>query len=156
MNPSDQPHRYLNKHSQTYTPDPLDTQAHRVYRFESDLCGASVGHKMALIDLKAVSVTACRTWKVKKPKLGIVSQPKARVYGWQTEDGIELNSACDGQNLTTLLHEMAHWIVHSRHYAVEDHGPEFMWIYIELLDQFKLLPRICALQLCDIYKIEVG
>ena len=83
--------------------------------------------------------------------------PRADWNGMHIHDeGISLNKARHGQTLLTLLHEVAHWIVAKRDYAVDSHGPEFMWIYIELLEQFNVMPRECMLLLCAKYQIEVG
>lgn len=148
---------YLTKFPMTHPPDRDDEQAHRVYRFEACFDGGTVGHVCDLKLLQDVVARACRTWKVKKPELLVVNKPKADWSGMHYDgDRIELNRGRNGQNLLTLLHELAHWIVDQKDYAVESHGPEFMWIYIELLDQFNVLPRACSILLCDLFKIEVG
>ena len=147
--------RYLNKHPQTLAPLEGDSQAHRVFRLESDISGLSIGHKMILKDLQEVAKNVGFTWRVPVPKIELVDK-RERIYGWQDDVGIKLNTPHDGQNLFTLLHELAHWIVVRRDYAIEDHGPEWVWIYIELLDQYKMLPRECSLLLCQKYNIEVG
>jgi hypothetical protein len=148
---------YLTKHPFTHKPDPEDPQAHRVYRMEACIDGGTVSHTAPQEFLSKVAAKAARTWKVKKPKIHYVNLPRAYWNGEHDSDvGITLNRGRHGQNLMTLLHEMAHWIVGQKDYAVESHGPEFMWIYIELMEQFNLMPRVCSLELCRIYNVEVG
>lgn len=148
--------RWLSAHPRTLAVEPDDPQAHRVYRFESALCGNMVGAVSEEFLLQILK-SACRTWRVKPPNLEIV-QSKERLYGWivDADDTIYLNARENGNNVPTLLHEVAHHIVYAKGYSVDDHGPEFMWIYIELMEQFKILPREAALVLCQKYNIEVG
>jgi predicted SprT family Zn-dependent metalloprotease len=151
--------RYLNKYPYNIPMNPEDSQQHRLTRLESAICGGAVGHIMSVADLQEILTNACITYHIKpaqRPKLEIVNIKRDRVYGWQDEDGIYLNKAHDGQNLMTLLHEFAHWVVAVRDYAVEDHGPEFMWILIELFDQYRIIPRECMMLLCDKYMVKVG
>lgn len=150
--------KYITKSVQTYKPDPDDSQQHRVYRLESCLRGGHSGHVAPRDFLRAALTRACVTWKLrgdKRPDLHFVHVNNQR-YGWQDSNGITLNAKEDGQNLFTLLHELAHWICYVRDYAVEDHGPEWMWVYIELLDQFNVIPRSAMVHLCDLYQVEIG
>jgi hypothetical protein len=148
---------YLTKRPFTHIPDDDDPQAHRVYRMEACMDGGTVEHQAPLAFLEKVAAKAARTWKVKKPKIILVDLPRAYWNGEHEHGvGVTLNSGRHGQNLLTLLHEMAHWIVDCRDYAVDSHGPEFMWIYIELMEQFNLMPRVCSLELCRIYNVKVG
>lgn len=149
---------YLTKRPQTHAPDPEDTQAHRLYRLEATIDGPSVGSIQDPEFLQQVANKGARTWRVKPPTIQCVDMPRADWSGLEiTEDRkIVLNRGRHGQNLLTLLHELAHYVVGVRGYAVESHGPEFMWIYIELLEQFNVMPRECMLLLCKKYNIEVG
>jgi hypothetical protein len=123
---------YLTKHPFTHKLDPEDTQAHRVYRMEATFDGGTVNHSAPLEYLQKVANKAARTWKVKRPKVSLVSLPRAYWNGEHEHGvGITLNRSRHGQNLMTLLHEMAHWICDQRDYAGESHGPEFVWIYID-------------------------
>lgn len=147
--------QYLCKYPQTVPPYDGDTQAHRLFRLEADLCGHSIATTTTDKHLREVLVRACNTWKVPKPEL-IYESIRNTNFGWQTDKGIHLNTKSDGANMQTMIHELAHWICHKREYAIEDHGPEFMWVYIELLEQFNMMPRECMMLLCKNYMVEVG
>lgn len=90
--------------------------------------------------LAAVLRHACRLYKVRTPHLKIEKAPTGSLVGYCTSSEIVLCAAGDGLNLSTLLHELAHWIVHEYEGAVEDHGPEFVGIYAELMDRYRVLP----------------
>ena len=105
--------------------------------------------------LKAVVVHACNKYKVKKPKLLFVKD-KRHCFGWCSDTNIELNSGFHGDNLGTLVHELGHWIATELYGRIlEDHGPEFLSIYGDLLDRYKLMPFCAFLALCDEYNLDV-
>jgi hypothetical protein len=88
------------------------------------------------------------------PKIVIVHKKK-KPFGW-SEHKVYLNAEWHGDNMAVLLHELAHWIHDELGDEGEPHGPEFMHIYIELLDQYKMMPRLLMQLLCASYEVEYG
>lgn len=127
-------------------PHPGDPQQSIVYTLERSIIGTSINTHCPRAHLEAVVRHACRKYRVTVPKLVLVNREE-RVFGYSFDDRIELNRYHHGDNLGTLLHELAHWIV-DRLYedspAIQDnHGPEFVGIYGNLLHDYKLLPIEC-------------
>ena len=135
-----------------------DPQCHRVYRMERDFIGWSVTTTHSRAYLTSVARHVCASWGVAECPIRISAKPKDRVYGRCYEDYIWLNASGDkpGNNLGTLIHELAHWVT-DRKYGDElpHHGKEFAYVYGRLLDKYKLLPFACFKLLCRKYKVGV-
>ena len=138
-----------------YRPETDDPQGHRVYRMEREIKG---WHKHTLVDesyLNDMATDACKTFAVKQPPEIYVVKKRTIDIAWCTAEGIFLNTYRDGQNYAILIHEISHWICDDLHGTELDaHSPEWAWIYIELLDRYRFLPRWLATQLFDKYGIE--
>ena len=132
-----------------------DPQRHLVYTMERQLIGISLHCQADPDHLRAVLRHACRKYKVPEPELKI-RNVKERWFGGCREDYIELNARFHGNNLFTLLHELAHWITWQVYGNVEDHGPEFVSYYAELLDAYKVIPFDAFLVLLNEYGIEIA
>ncbi len=130
-----------------------DSQVHSVYQMEKSIVGMCVNTHMSLEDLQTVSDHACRKFKVQLAEIVLVNSP-GQPFGW-ADHKIYLNIAWHGDNLSVLLHELAHWIHDCKDLRGEDHGPLFMRIYIDLLDAYKLMPRACMVVLCETYGVEI-
>ena len=134
-----------------------DRPASRVYRMERDIAGWHNNSVTPESDLIEMAVDACKHFRVKDvPEIYIVSKRIVDI-GWCTIDGIYLNTKQDGQNYQVLIHEVAHWICDDLYPEIAksdvSHPPEWCFIYIELLDRYKFLPRWLAVQLFDSYGI---
>jgi hypothetical protein len=139
-----------------YKPVQYDRQQHKVYHMEKYWIGGSVKAHMEVKTMREVVRHACRKYNCAPPKLRIIKS-SAELYGFCTGEAIILNRTWSGDNISTLLHELAHWILDKTNACeeVEDHGPEFMRIYCELLDRYKVMPRDCMDLLCKQHGIEV-
>lgn len=138
--------------------DKDDPQSHLVYKMEREFIGWSVLTQHDPEYLQCVMKNACRQWKVKPPLLTISSKPNDRVYGRCDDETIWLNSTktMPGNNLGTLLHELAHWITDKKYgEELPAHGKEFVYVYAKILAQYKLFPFDCFLHLCEKHGVEI-
>ena len=135
-----------------------DPQRELVYSLERTLIGAVIYTHCDRGHLEAIIKHACNVYKVKSPRL-VISRKEAHAFGWCHEDRIELNASFHGDNVGTLLHELAHWITDFTHEEVmhdlEQHGPEFVGAYADLLDRYKLIPYDAFLGLLDEWNIRI-
>ncbi len=118
----------------------IDPQRHILFSLERELLGACIHTHCKREHLEAVIQHACKKFKVEKPKLTIVRKSE-RVFGRCYDDHLELNAEFHGDNLATMIHELAHWIA-DRIFEekIQDHGFEFVCVYAKLLDAYKLIP----------------
>ena len=136
--------------------DPNDPQKNLVYSAERELIGMSIHTHCDKEHLRAIVRHACNKYKVHKPVFKIISSEK-RIFGSCDEDGITLNSKFHGDNVATLVHELAHWITdHFYTRIVEDHGPEFVGVWSELLSTYKLIPDDAIAVMLDRYGLEIA
>jgi hypothetical protein len=135
-----------------------DPQQSAVYTMERGMIGTSINTHCPREHLEAVIRHACRKYRVAVPKLVLVNR-KERVFGYSYDDMIELNRSWHGDNLGTLLHELAHWItdrLHEDDEAVKDnHGPEFVGIYANLLHAYMVMPLECFKLLARKHKLKM-
>lgn len=134
-----------------------DPQQHLLRNLERELVGSSLYTKTDLDCLRAILKHACRKYKVPEAKLRVFNSSKELVYGYCVEDGVHLNAGHHGVNLFTMLHELAHWITDFYHGGdLAAHGPEFVGIYSELLDRYKLIPSDAFAVLCRRHKVKAN
>jgi hypothetical protein len=130
-----------------------DPQAHLVFRAEEAFAGFVIGCHTDHDLLRKLTDHICKRWKVDIPEITFIKN-RSRIYGWcDPDDGLELNVTHNGDTSFTLMHEMAHWIVMKKGYKVQDHGPEWANIYMELLDQYHFVPRSVMSKLFDEYGV---
>ena len=135
----------------------FDPQRHRVYQLEREFRGNSINVSMSRKNLLELARHMCDKWKVPPPKLKLYRSKKDKTMAWCSGTTIALNMAFNGGNLPVLCHEMAHWVLFHLYPEVEqDHGPEFMDVYADLMEEYKVLPRDCLLLLAERYSVEVG
>lgn len=135
-----------------------DPQRHLVYQMEREYAGTAINTSMSVYHLQEVADHACYKWKVSPVSVDVraLEKPDHKTYGMCTGNIIVLNKAYHGDNLSTLLHELAHWITHQLYPDAYDHGPEFCDVYADLLDQYKVLPRACFIVLAAKHGVEVN
>jgi predicted SprT family Zn-dependent metalloprotease len=124
---------------------------------EREIVGNSINQRMPVARLQEVADHACR--KYRAPYVFVEVEPiKGKVFGeaYQADARIALNSSYHGDNLGVLLHELAHWLTDNLYADVQSHGPTFMRVYSELLEQYKILPRDCLAVLAERYGVEIG
>lgn len=146
--------RYYTKRSSPGKAIKSDPQRHLVYYMERAIVGWCVNTHMKRNDLLDVIEHACKKYDITPAELKIV-RSKQRVFGWSLHGTITLNTKWHGDNLGVLLHELAHHIVDELELEGPSHGPQFVRIYGELLDQYKVLPYFLWLALCEKYEVEV-
>ena len=134
-----------------------DPQRRRCYHMERKFDGGSIYTKTARHCLEAIVTHACNKFKVPRPKL-VVGRRKEKFMGYCDEDRIYLNSWFHGDNTQTLLHEVAHWIVQHdfEEEDYENHGPEFMAVYMHLLDAYRILPAFAFRKFAREYELKIA
>lgn len=131
-----------------------DPQAVRVYRMERDIKGMHKASTTDEADLNWYATEACKMFNVKiVPEIYVVNK-RTDDIGWCNAGGIWLNEYRSGNAFSIFLHEIAHWICDDLYPDAEGHGPEWAWIYIELVDRFRVMPRWLFTQLFDKYGIK--
>lgn len=124
---------------------------------EREFIGTCVHTHCDMDHLEVVTKNACRKYKVPKLELKKVRWKDSTMAQLDKELGlIELNERYHGDNLCVLLHELAHWLTFQLYGNVEDHGPEFVSYYAELLDAYKIIPFDAFLVLLNRYGIEMA
>lgn len=131
-----------------------DPQKQRVYNMEREWIGHAVHTTMHPDKLREIVRHACRKARVPVPKLHIENKPKTRVFGHCNDTTITLNAGFHGQNLSVLLHELAHWINDQKNPDSTAHGPNFCTIYRTLLADYRMLPTIAFDELAISYGVE--
>lgn len=146
------PHYYRTK---SYRPCKSDSQRHKVYEMERGIIGQALWTETDIVTLENITRHACRKWHVPVPDINIVSTGD-HVFGY-ADHAIYLNKNFHGANISTLLHELAHWIHgEQKDYEPdqESHGPEWVSIYISLMDTYRVMPRIAMEAMCDVHRIR--
>ena len=132
-----------------------DPQRRRCYHMERKFDGGSCFTKTERGVLEDIVTHACRKYRVDRPKL-VVGRSKEKTMGYADDEKIYLNSSFHGQNTMTLLHELAHWIVSQLFDEYENHGSEFMCIYMHLLDAYRILPEFAFRRLCRESRLRIA
>src|ERR1700685_3857805 len=124
---------------------PSDPHKNDVYLWEDSWPGWNKNH---------VTVTACRTlvyhacdaYKVQRPV--VVKHPQ-RSFSWSmpTRNRISLQGGehrgNGGLNVATTLHEAAHHIAYALYGdRIQDHGPTWLGVYLDLLIKARVAPEI--------------
>lgn len=123
-----------------------DPQQYRVYKWENDLSNWGGAHAKPTA-IRAMVRRCCRLYRVPMPHVAVVSKNRRA--------GKLLHSVSDPNNYTitirprhreiwTPIHEAAHTItdhLFGLHTGTQNHGREFLGIYMALLIRLKVLPR---------------
>jgi hypothetical protein len=112
---------------------------------------AHYDHRARLTSLRRVAARLCRLHDV--PAVTVYVRSKRGCGASYVDDTIQLDPEC-GQNLCSLLHELAHHIVGHRHPRAADHGPRFVHWYGHLLDAARLVPLAGFRSLCRRYGVK--
>jgi hypothetical protein len=101
----------------------------------------------SLTHCRALIATACAHFKVEPPR--VKQHNKASLsYCIPTAGIISLQAVGSrpgrgGKNPATALHEAAHYIAHRKYgERIQDHGPTFLGVYMWLLEEAKVAPRV--------------
>lgn len=118
-----------------------DPQRTQVYRMEREIEGNAVGHSSSQSGLDKLSRSVCRYYKVPAVEIWLYNEPKSKLFGWATDEEIHLNEGFHGANAPVLIHELAHYVIFKRFDVYEDHGPEWVAVYMHLMHKYRLLPQ---------------
>lgn len=92
-------------------------------------------------EVKAVIKKACEVWDIHQPRF-IGFCPKKAPCSVYNDDDQSLRMLPDHCNPATVLHEVAHHIVHVRlGTKYQDHGPEWLGVFLDLLVAFHVAPE---------------
>ena len=123
----------------------LDPHKDAVYSWEDSWPGWNKNH-ITFKAVRAVVYAACDHYKVKRPT--VVQHPQ-RSFSWSmpTRNRMSIQGGehrgPGGRNVATALHEAAHHIVWNLYGdRVQDHGPTFLGIYLDLLVRAKVAPQV--------------
>jgi hypothetical protein len=134
----------------------FDPQRELLYKMEREFIGQALHHTVPTKELRATLKHACSYYGVPLPKFKVVNADE-RTFGWTSYTTIVLNRGYHGANTVTLLHELAHWIVdHKVHDRVEAHRPQFVGVYMHLLDKYRVLPSAGFRSLAKKWGIRIG
>jgi hypothetical protein len=128
--------------------DDLDPHKNDVYLWEDSWPGWNRNH-VGIRACRRLIATACRHYKVKCPTVtthhkrsfsfSIPTKDYISLQGWGHEDR-------GGLNVPTALHEAAHHIAWSLHGdRIQDHGPTWLGIYLDLLIRAKVAPEVALI-----------
>lgn len=147
-------------------PPASDPQRTRVYRTEREFIGVSVSHVVSKANLQVIADHVSRYYRLPKIKIIVVDRPWEKVLGWCeymfTEDDqpidfvIHLNRGFHGASVCILLHELAHYVTDSVYKDHEVHGPEFVAVYMHLLDKYRVMPDACYRLLAKKHRVKIA
>lgn len=142
-----------------------DPQRSRLYKMEREFVGTSINHHASRAHLQELANHACAYYKIKPLKIVVYSKPNLREFGesvYYINDMIvfghtvRLNKGFHGANATTLLHELAHYIVDDTYEQHHDHGKQFAGVYMHLLAKYRILPSSCFRLLAKKWRIAIA
>ena len=140
-------------------PPKSDPQRDNVYWLEAEINGAWQVDSASRGSLLFVLGKLSRYYRVSVPTLRIGNKKgrnaDAGNYDSHTET-IWLNRGEGGANVHVLIHEFAHHVIECYYEDVEDHGKEFVGVYMHLLDKYSILPSQCFRLLAKKYKLKIG
>lgn len=126
-----------------------------LYALEDEFSG-SCGHSNSTrCQLDTLAAEVCRYYVIDVPNIRFINTRRNLHTAWFDHE-IVLNRAREGANGMTLLHELAHYIIDEFYTDVEHHGPEFVAIYMHLLDRWKYLPNTCFRLLAKKHRLHIG
>jgi hypothetical protein len=116
-----------------------EKQARKIVNWESEWL-LWTREYLGLNSCRALVKWACDLYDVKYPK---VSQHHKPHYSLAIPKKNLISMWVEQRNHAIVLHEAAHHILHELHgNDFHDHGPEWLGIYMYLLEQAKLAPKI--------------
>jgi hypothetical protein len=135
-------------------PRMADPQADRLYDMESEFNGWWYMVRSTRHQLKLLAIEVCRYYRVPVPRV-VVSRKKEKHDG-DCLHGVITLYAKRGDNPGVLLHELAHHITDTFYDEADHHGPEFMAIYMHLLDKWGFLSPKEFRRLARSRRLRVG
>lgn len=117
-----------------------DPQQQRVYAWETDFADWN-RETLTLQECRAVVAWACSKYGVKTPTVG---QHTGKNWSYAIERGgrVYVSFMHEQKNPAVALHEAAHVIADAIFgTTAQAHGPEWLGIYLWLLEGYRLVPR---------------
>lgn len=144
-----------------------DPQRSRLYKLEREFVGTSVYHQVSQRNLQVLANHVCAYYRVKPLKVITYHNPHEKRFGesisysrddfvTQFGEKIRLNSGYHGANLSTLLHELSHYISDLTYQNHRDHGKQFCGIYMHLLDKYRVLPASAFRLMAQKWRISIA
>lgn len=117
-----------------------DPQREEVYGWEKKFGTLWYMHGMTYKDARMLLGLMCKRYGVPPPRFKSVEDAPytAAAHG---DVLIEVNRSKAKPTALLVAHEAAHVICHASGIFKPDHGPEWLGIYIDLLDHYRILPR---------------
>lgn len=106
--------------------------------------------------LECLAESVCHYYAVESPNIRFINTRRDSHSAWFDGTEIVLNRSREGANGMALLHELAHFLVDEFYTDVEHHGPEYVAIYMHLLDRWKYLPNGCFRMLAKKHRLKIG
>lgn len=105
--------------------------------------------------LESLAASVCHYYGTAVPNIRFINTRRNSHVGW-FDGEVVLNRAREGANGMALLHELAHYLTDEFYTGVEHHGPEFVAVYMHLLDRWKYLPNRCFRLLAKKHRLKIG
>lgn len=115
----------------------------RVYEMEhAELRGLWQETRIPLRYRKRVLAGLCRVFNVPRIRVRSCKVPGAHGCYYVRDDGEPRIDLCprSGSDMLTLAHEFAHYVTHMRCPRARDHGPTFLFHYMQVCDALRLVP----------------
>lgn len=120
-----------------------DPQKASLYKWE-DLFSSFGKRSETRADIRRLIHKASRRYDIEPPIVRFVSKAKspsltATTFYDSADHSIQMGyRSC---NAPIAMHEVSHAVIAEYHESVEDHGPEFLGVYLDLLEWAKVAPR---------------
>lgn len=131
-----------------------DPQQAAVYKMEREELSGHLRHKMPMRALKLAAQRICSQYGV--PQVRVAAKKERGMWASYDWKCLICLHPTGGRNLCTLAHELAHHLVQYRHQRTQDHGPTFMYYFVELLDTMRIVPRAGMLSIARKYKVRIA
>ena len=135
-----------------------DPQRDNLYWLESEINGWWAHSSATTRELESLLVFVCKHYNVEAPRLKVVrrrSWKDTAEYDPDREE-IILNRCREGANAMVLCHEATHYLTDCFYTGVQSHGPEFVAIYMHLLDHFCFLPHRCFRLIAKTHRLKIA
>ncbi len=104
--------------------------------------------------LRAFSKAVCDSYGVPQARVIAKDEPGCwATYDW---NGLICLNPAGGRNAITLAHELAHHVNWCQGYQFPYHGPRFMRVYIQILDNMRLIPAAGMRSIARKYGVKIA
>jgi hypothetical protein len=107
------------------------------------------------VELEKLAKEVCDYYGIHPPRI-VFSRKESKHDGDYDYGEITLYLNRRGNNPGVCIHELAHHVTDELYDQTEHHGPEFMAIYMHLLDTWCFIPNEEFRRLAKKYKLRIG